>query len=108
MLDYIEEISSMMDDIKENMDAVETVDYPIYSEIMKGYKLKLDSIAEVRDAGFKFKPISKCEVNFPEIPKTLYSIADKINISSHKYSGGTFNSLNILQPERVVAEEEEN
>ena len=44
-MDYIEEVSSIMEDIRENMDAVETVDYAIYAEIMKGYKVKLDSIS---------------------------------------------------------------
>lgn len=54
------EVSSIMDDIRENMDAVETVEYAIYAEIMKGYKVKLDAICEVGGLDARTKPLAKC------------------------------------------------
>jgi len=37
----------MLTDIRENMDAVETVDYSIYNTIMGGYQTKLEKIKSV-------------------------------------------------------------
>ncbi len=46
-----------MDDIRENMDAVETVDYSIYNAIMGGYMVKLEGIHNVAKSSLPIKQV---------------------------------------------------
>jgi hypothetical protein len=47
----------MMVDIKDNMEAVETVDYSIYTTIMGGYQNKIEKARQVTKEVITLKPI---------------------------------------------------
>lgn len=90
------------------MDAVETADYPIYAEIMMGYKLKLQAIDEIRDMELNLRSYrSKFEIILPEIPKNFYTISEKISLSlkTSQFPTNQNSMTNFLQPQRIVAED---
>ena len=67
---------------------------------MKGYKVKLESIDEIRDFELNLNSYSKCEIILPEIPKNLFSLSDKISLSLQKSQIATNQNsfTNFLQP----------
>lgn len=57
MLRAYEDTEAIMDDIRDNMDAVETVDYSIYNAIMGGYMVKLEGIHNVAKSSLPIKQV---------------------------------------------------
>ena len=57
LLEASVEIQAILEDIRENMDAVETVDYSIYNAIMGGYMVKLEGINGVAKSTLSIKQV---------------------------------------------------
>jgi hypothetical protein len=62
------------------MEAVELVEIPIYESIMDNYRQKLGYAYEFQDV--ELSPLPRPSLVFPDVPKMLYSLADKINLKS--------------------------
>lgn len=102
-----------MDDIRENMDAVETVDYSIYNAIMGGYMVKLEGIHNVAKSSLPIKQVQPYELILPEIPKFILTLGSKIEIVQKKHpasmSNSVHNSFNTstYKPPRAITEDDQ-
>jgi hypothetical protein len=76
----MEEVKGMLSDIRDNMEAVESVDYSIYTTIMGGYQNKIDKARLATKEIDSLKPIEKCTIVLPEIPMALYTLSDRISV----------------------------
>jgi hypothetical protein len=75
------EVQGMLTDIRDNMEAVESVDYAIYTTIMGGYQTKIDRARLATKEIDSLRPIEKCAIVLPEIPMELYTLSDRISIA---------------------------
>mgnify|MGYP006373860001 FL=1 len=78
MQQQVEELANIGNDIQNNMEAVQMVELPIYESIMLNYRHKLELSSEYHDIDLSYLP--RPTLLFPEIPKMLYSLADKISL----------------------------
>ena len=86
-----------MEDIQNNLETVENVEYSLYEAIMTGYKDRINRSFSILNEEIKEFPT--IEMIFPEIPKTLQNLASKISLDSRR------SSIPIhLQPEYIVNE----
>lgn len=96
----------MLRDIHLNMDAVESVEQKVYSDIMNGYIGRLSVIDEMKVEVSDLEQVEKLFVQLPEVPKNLTGLASKVVIRTQKSSSIATN-LNS-QVYKVVTEEAEN
>ena len=90
----INELMRIGMDIQNNMEAVESVEGPIFASIMQNYKNKVIISQEYNH--LDIPSVLKPTLIFPEPPSTLYSLADKINIRS---PSGPPTMRNSLEPQ---------
>lgn len=75
----ITETATMLEDINNNLDAVESVEHHVYATIMSGYREKLMAAGELMREEVRLQ-LPRLEINVPEVPKMLYSLADRISV----------------------------
>jgi hypothetical protein len=98
----------MLNDIQDNMDAVESVEYSIYTTIMEGYQNKIDKAKHASKEVVSLKPVEQCTIALPEIPMALYTLSDRISIvftNQGEYSNNN-SRRGGFKEERAVSEED--